>query len=177
MKRTIFILLVFSSFLTSCRKNDDPPVSGIFTINNSRVFSDKLQTWFIYGFTFSKAALVSNLETPPPDITIDNDGTLAVLILQAVNFQNSFYKVGEFADAASAEQAFKNLTSPVVSQWAEWGNPVKPNQVWLYRTANEHYAKLRIISTISETRNSFNYAECTFQWTYQPDGSLTFPGK
>jgi hypothetical protein len=126
---------------------------------------------------FNQAKKVSTLDNPEPDITIDNDGTLSNLILQTNNYKDSFYKVGEYANATLAEQAFISLTSFNVPQWIAWGNPIKPHQVWLFRTADEHYAKIRIISTISEIRNNRNYAECTFQWVYQPDGSLTFPGK
>lgn len=168
---------MFSFFLTSCRKNDIPPNSGIVTINNNREYDDKRQTWYVFGFLFSKANLVSNLESPSPDITIDNDGTLSNLILQANSYQDSFYKIGEYADAALAEKAFKNLTSPSVPQWVVWADSIKSNQVWVYRTGSENYAKIRIISTKNEIRNNLPYGESTFEWLYQPDGSLTFPGK
>jgi hypothetical protein len=90
---------------------------------------------------------------------------------------NGFFLEGEYNDAASAELAFDNLTEPLVNDWAEWANPVKTNQVWVYRSADEHYAKLRIIATFSEARDPRDFASCTFEWVYQPDGSLTFPGK
>ena len=56
-------------------------------------------------------------------------------------------------------------------------DPVIANQVWVYRTGTETYAKIRIISTVNETRDDLPYGECTFEWVYQPDGSTTFPVK
>jgi hypothetical protein len=64
-----------------------------------------------------------------------------------------------------------------VTQWVVWADSLKPNQVWLYKSGNDHFSKLRIVSTVSEVRNNWNYAECTFEWVYQPDGTLTFTGK
>jgi len=174
MKSLIFIILLIAVTLSGCKKDETISNSGIDTINNTLYGTT---TYYAKGFLFSQAKIVSTLNTPKPDITIDNDGTLLNLIIQTNNFMDSFYKVGEFASASEAEQAFNNLTSPSIPQWVVWANPVKPNQVWLFRTSSEHYAKIRIISIISETRDSRNYAECTFQWVYQPDGTLSFPGK
>jgi hypothetical protein len=176
MKRISIILPAIFLILTGCKKDNTPSLSGIVTIDNNLDGNDKTG-YFAYGFSFVLAKKVSTVDNPPPDITIDNDGTIENLILQTNNFKDSFYKYGEFADAASAELAFNNITSPTVMQWVVWANPVKANQVWIFRTSTEHYAKIRIISTNSETRASRNYSECTFNWVYQPDGSLTFPGK
>jgi hypothetical protein len=176
MRNCVFIVLVFAFFLSSCKKKNDPDISGTITINNELTLDQELQTYVNYGFLFSQGKLVSNVGSPKPDITIDNDGTLANLILQA-KINSKFGKYGEYANAALAEQAFNNLNSVNVQQWEDWAYTIKPNQVWIFSTSDDHYAKIRIISTISETRGTRNYAECTFEWVYQPDGSLTFPGK
>jgi hypothetical protein len=177
MKKLLLRLLIFLSILSSCRKDDFTSTSGTVRMNNVGYFSEEFETYYVYGFLFSKAKLVSTLDTPPPDITIDNDGTLSNLILQANNFKNSFYKVGEFTDAVSAEQAFKNLSSPTVPQWVVWADSIEPNQIWLYRSGTDHYTKIRIVNTVSKDSIPKGYAECTFQWVYQPDGTSTFPGK
>jgi hypothetical protein len=57
------------------------------------------------------------------------------------------------------------------------GDSIRNNQIWIYRSGSENYSKFRIISTKSEPGNMRDYAECTFEWVYQPDGTLTFPGK
>lgn len=177
MERYISILFIFALLLTACSKNDDPDTAGTETINNELTFDQQLQTFIGYGFSFSKAKLVSIVESPPPDITVSNDGTLANLILQTGNFKNSFHMAGEYPDAATARQEFDKLTSITFPDWKVWAFGIKANQIWIFRTSTEKYAKIRIISTLSEDRGTQDYAECTFEWVYQPDGSLTFPGK
>ncbi len=91
----------------------------------------------------------------------------------------SFYKAGEYNDAVSAATAYDNLKSATVSeaQWEGLGSPVMENQIWIYRSGTNHYAKFRIISTKTGPGQVKPYAECKFEWEYQPDGTLTFPGK
>jgi hypothetical protein len=177
MKRHLIAILLMLLPLTGCDDSNKPgnvKTSGTETIDNSiyPIGND----YYSIGFNFSLAKKVSSRDTPKPDIILNNEG-LSVFILQTNSGLNGFFLAGEYADAASAKQAFDNLTAPVVSGWAEWANPVIPNQVWVYRSADEHYAKIRIISTFSEERTPIDYAECTFEWVYQPDGTLAFPGK
>ena len=176
MKHPLPIILILLTVFSGCRKNDSVPTAGTDTINNTLGGTD-VAGYYSFGFLFSQAKKVSTLDKPAPDITIDNDGTLLNLILETNNFKDSFYKAGEYTSATLAEQAFNGITSFTVPQWASWGYQIKPNQIWIFRTGSDRYAKIRIINTISEIRNNRNYAECTFQWVYQPDGSLTFPGK
>ncbi len=158
--------------LASCSKNQITPTSGFATIDNT---TGQSQTYYVYGFLFSEAKYVSTLDNPDPDITVDSDGTY--IYLQTTNLNNSFYKFGEYNDSLSAITAFRGITSPTVPQWAEWADKAGPDQIWIFRTGTEHYAKIRIISTFTELRNNRNYARCKFEWVYQPDGTLTFPGQ
>jgi hypothetical protein len=174
MKSPLLIIIMVLTIFSGCRKDNTSRNGGTDTIDNNLYGSGP---YYANGFLFSQAKKVSTLDTPEPDITIDNDGTLLNLILQTNNFKDSFYKAGEYASATLAEQAFVGLTSYSVPQWAAWGFQIKANQIWIFRTSGERYVKIRIINIISEVRNNRNYAECTFQWVYQPDGSLTFPGK
>jgi len=175
MKRSIFLLALFLLFMNSCEEEESIPASGTVTIDNTLAYNAVSQAYYAFGFLFSKAEKVSTLSSPKPDITVDSDG--ASLFFQTNNFRNSFYRTGEYADQTSAVKAFKELTEVNVDQWLEWASPLKPNQVWIYRSGAGHYAKIRIISTVSEVRDNRDYAECTVEWVYQPDGSLTFPGK
>jgi hypothetical protein len=177
MKKYILISFVALFFLPSCRKTNDNPNSGTATINNVLNLDPVLQDYYSLGFLFSAGKLVSSHETPPPDINILSEGIFQNLIFEANNLDNSFYKVGQYSNSATAKNVFDTLVSPVVLQWVEWADSLKANQVWLYKSGNEHYSKLRIVSTVSEIRDYRDYAECTFEWVYQPDGSLTFPGK
>jgi hypothetical protein len=172
MRKSVLTGFVIMILLTSCKKDEIIPTHGIATIDNTTTQS---QTYFIYGFLFAKAKLVTTLDNPDPDITVDSDGTY--LYLQTTNLNNSFYKYGSYNDSISAISAFNSLTSFDISMWEEWAERVEPNQIWIFRTGAERYAKIRIISTLSEPRSPRDFGECTFEWVYQPDGTLTFPGK
>jgi hypothetical protein len=174
MKRILLILLLVFSFLSGCTKDEPTRTSGIDTIDNIRYLST---TYYLYGFSFSQAKLISTNIAQGYDISVDiNPGNAPPsLILQTNNRNPSFYKVGDFANSDEAILAFNNLKTITVTQWQDMADPVKANQVWVYRSGSENYTKIRIISTVNETRNSMAYGECTFQWVYQPDGSVTFP--
>ena len=175
MKRIVFISVVFL-ILTGCTKKEPTRTSGIDTIDNITYVSS---TYYNYGFSFSGAKLISTETTPKPDITlfVNNESVTPRLTLQSDNLNPSFYKVGDFADVTAAQSAFDNLKTVAVTQWQEMADPVNDNQVWIYRSGAETYTKIRIVSTVNEKRTGIDYGECTFQWVYQPDGSLTFPGK
>lgn len=175
MKRTFHILLAIFIALSACTKVEKTRTSGTETIDNTV----HLPTYFVYGFSFSKAKLISNLANPGADISVNvnKDNLPYRLILQANNYKPSFYKVGDYADEAAAKAAFDNLKTVSVSQWTDMADPINANQVWIYRSGSDTYTKIRIVSTVNEKRGLIDYGECTFQWVYQPDGSLTFPGK
>ena len=150
--------------------------SGIDTIDNSTY---QTTTYFVYGFSFSRAMLVSTIESHGYDIVlyVNNDSPPGRLTFQANNLKPSFAKAGDYADAEAAKTAFNNLKTIPALQWQDMADPIAPNQLWIYRTGSENYVKIRIVSTINEIRSTLPYGECTFQWVIQPDGSTTFPGK
>ncbi len=173
MKRAALIILVFAVLVTGCTKTEDTRIKGTDTIDNITYQST---TYYVYGFSFANAKLVSTLENPGPDIIIyvNQDTPPPRLTLQSNNLNPSFFKVGAFPDEASAISAFDNLKTVSVSQWQDMVDPLEVNQVWIFRTSNDHYAKFRIMSTVNETREGVAYGECSFQWAYQADGSTTF---
>lgn len=179
MKRLSHIILLVILALPGCKKNDNNRYSGTMTISNEAAD----QNYSVYGFSVPTGQKILNLYNQQDVITIqpdfEVDYTVRKLYFAANNLYNSFYLFGKYSNDAAASQAFKNLTSFSSPQWVELGDSVKANQVWLFKTSDEKYAKLRIISTFTEKRTSmpFPYAECTFEWVYQSDGSLTFPGK
>lgn len=174
--RLLMSVVILSGLMSSCTKTEPVRTSGIETIDNIQYFST---TYFYYGFTFSSAKLVPTYPEPGPDITlyVNKDNPEYRLTFQAANLKDSFYKVGDYADEPEAITAFDNLLEFSVSQWEGMADPLSDNQVWIYRTGTNTYAKIRVISTINETRDGIAYGECTFEWVYQPDGSLSFPGK
>ena len=176
MKRLLFIITISLSVLPGCTKVEKTRTKGIDTIDN---ITYKTLTYFVYGFSFSTAKLVSTNTNPGPDITVyvNSDNLPNRLMLQANNLKPSFYKAGDFADEEAAKSAFDNLKTASVEQWTDMADPLNVNQVWIYRSGTDNYAKIRIISTVNETRQGMAYGECSFEWVYQPDGSTTFPGK
>jgi hypothetical protein len=175
MKRTIAIILLTLFALTGCKKSDSPKLSGTETIDNT--LSGTGPYWAI-GFSFPLGKKVSTLSSPIDVITINAfPGNFDKSYFDAQNFENSFYLFGSYSDGTSASLAFKNLTSFSVTQWNATGDAVKPNQVWLFKTSSGTYSKFLIKSTVGEVRNTIPFVACTFDWVYQPDGTLTFPGK
>jgi hypothetical protein len=176
MKTNAILIAVLAVLLSACTKVEKTPTSGTVTIDNT-VFQSS--TYFVYGFSFSEANLVSNLADPGSDIIVfvNTDNTPYRLTLQADNLKPSFYKVGDYDNETAAKAAFDNLTSVEVPGWDDMADPLNAHQVWIYRSGKDTYAKIRIVSTVNEMRLNLPYGECTFQWVYQPDGSLTFPGK
>ncbi len=177
MKKCYLVFLMMLVVMPGCKK-DQSKLSGTETINNTLYGSGP---YYAYGFSFSLGKQLSTQGTPVPDMTLivdaDINNNIRRIMLQSENFMNSFYKFGEYATAEQAQQAYAGLTTANVTQWAGLADTVRANQVWLFRTESEHYAKFRIISTVAELRNNIAYGECTFDWAYQPDGTLTFPGK
>jgi hypothetical protein len=175
MKRTLYIIAVVL-FAAGCTRVEDTPTKGTQTIDNT-IFSGT--TYYTYGFSFSKADLVATTKSPGPDITlfVNTDNVPSRLTLQANNLKPSFFKIGETEDETAAKLLFDNLLGFSATTWTDMADPLLPNQVWVYRSGSDHYTKIRIISTINEIRQGVVYGECTFEWVYQPDGSLTFPVK
>jgi hypothetical protein len=53
--------------------------------------------------------------------------------------------------------------------------PLRKNQVWVVRTRDFKYAKIRIIEIVLNTTVNPDFASCRLEWVWQPDGSATFP--
>lgn len=175
MKQICLAILVLSFLLNGCKKDNGPRLSGTDTIDNKLYGTGP---YFALGFSFPASNKISTLNSPLDVFTINAfPGNFNKTYFDAQNFNNSFYRFGIYSDAAAAALAFNSLTSFSVTQWKATGDSVKTNQIWLFRTSSDTYAKFRITSIVGEIRESRPYVECTFEWVYQPDGSLTFPGK
>jgi hypothetical protein len=109
--------------------------------------------------------LYVNTDSQPSRITLQN----------APQNRDSFPKVGDYTDAPSSITAFKNLTSVGSVTWIDTADPVEANQIiWLYRTENYQYAKIRIVAVNNKVRGSWPYGEITFERVLQPNGSPNF---
>jgi hypothetical protein len=178
MRKICLVLFALFFTLSCCKKDDNPVLSGTDTIDNILYGTGP---YYANGFSVTSGKIVSTLNSPLDVITVmadyDINYNVRKIYFATNNFFNSFYRFGQYSDANAASLAFKNLTSFTDPSWTELGDSVKANQVWLYKTNNAGYAKLRIVSTVAEKRDNKPFAGCTFEWVYQPDESFTFPGK
>jgi hypothetical protein len=177
----ITLSMVLAVILTACNKDDKPVYSGTMTIDNE-LFGDG--PYYAYGFSVPTGKRVSTLESPLDVMTVIEDHDISynlrkIFFSSSNLYKNAFYRHGSYADITSAQQAFDALLTFATPVWKEIGDSVKANQVWLFRTNDDKYAKIRVISTFTEKRPSMKnpYVECTFEWVFQPDGSQTFPAK
>jgi len=174
MGKILYAIALMFIVLTSCERGGEDNkelLSGSATINNTLTFDAGTQSYNLYGFSFSEGALVSIL-TGSDYITVGCSDS--VVNIQTDSYTNSFFLYGEYGDATQAENGFNGLLATSVATWEEWAHPVAGNQVWLFRTGEKNYAKFWVKNiTITES----NKVECTFEWAYQPNGTLTFPEK
>lgn len=175
MSRALCIIVILSLLLPGCG-DEEIPTSGVDSIDNILYGNGP---YYALGFSFYSASAVSTLATPGPDIVLYmnmDDFANPRPTFQSSSLMPSFSLKGEYPDEKAAIAAFDGLKSVGAASWTDMADPVKANQLWLYRTGDEKYAKIRIISIVSENRPDlpFRYGKCTFEWVYQPDGSETF---
>ncbi|HEX2922036.1 MAG TPA: hypothetical protein VHO50_12810 [Bacteroidales bacterium] len=183
MKAIKYILISAIVLLLGCGKDpEESSISGTVTIDNNTYF--KNSTYYINGYSFSMGKMISTLEDPGPDISVYADPFDPQMLYFDSNVPlSTFAKIGEFSSETEAKNAFNNLSDvPANATWAGLANPVLANQVWIFKSGRmEKYTKIRITHTFAEQRYNaplqryFDYAECTFEYVHQPDGSLTFP--
>ncbi|MFN8240097.1 MAG: hypothetical protein U0X39_05010 [Bacteroidales bacterium] len=177
MKKLAVILLAIL-ILPSCKKEKDPVWSGTVTINNILYGSGP---YYAKGLSVKTGAIVSTLDGAEDVISVladaNLDNTVRMVYMAVSNFENAFFKYGTYADATAASAAFDGLTSFDQPAWEPWATNLAANQVWLFRTSQDTYAKILVTAATGEKRDDKAFAECTIKWVYQPDGTLTFPAK
>jgi len=176
MKKLIPGITVLLLLLSGCEGGKDKPLSGTVTVT-SELFGTG--PYYSFGFSFVLAEKVTTLSIPPPDISLEAavipGNSDFVPILSANTLKPSFGFKGEYASENEAIAAFNALTDTGTPSWADMGEPLKANQVWVIRTGDTKYAKIRTTSVTLELTGDGPVARCTFQWVYQPDGSTVFP--
>lgn len=175
--RTAVAVFLLTILAVSCGRDESVPLRGTVTID-SRLYGTG--PYYATGFTFLSASVTPTNRNPQPDILVlaetNVSGDVTGVYFSTSAFLPSFHKHGSYPDAASANTAFNNLTEVnPASNWLDLAIPVKVNEVWVFRTRDEKYAKIKIIEVKAEMREGNPYAECKFEWTFQPDGSTTFP--
>lgn len=180
MKGVRVTYLVFISLLlllvTRCSREEEDSFSGINTIE-STLYGDAAG-YYALGFSFDQGKSIPTNGQPRPDITVlpitDTEGDVAGAYLDTPILVAPFGFKGEFASGAEASAFYDNLTVATSSSWMLSANPVKENQVWIFRTTEGNYAKFRVIELKGENRATGPWASMKFEWMVQPDGSESF---
>ncbi len=174
----MILMLILS--VVSCGK-EEVPLRGTVTLSSKILPSDL--SFYAVGFNFTTARFSRTDQTPFPQIVLRADTDVSGLIT-AVSFNGDtgfayspFALEGSYGTAAEASAAFNALNDidPSDYVWSEMGRPVTVNQVWLFRTRDERYARMRILAVSEIYSEDAPYAECRFEWVFQPDGSTSFP--
>ena len=182
MKKIIVIILVPGILLLpGCNKKDKTRTSGEDTLNSERVLEGS--TYTIPGFLFSNGSVIlynPQTSSNTPDIFVlpiaDAQGNVTGAYLDSPNILESFALVGTYGSAAEASEAFNNYTTVNVNTFSALANPILVNQVWVFKTRNDRFAKILILDIETYKVGQEPNAEVRFRWVYQPDGTNTFPG-
>lgn len=178
MKKILIYILSITTLFSCSKEDEKAPTSGETTLS-SRIFQADVNP-YVEGFSFELGKKVSyNLTASPvPDIviekSIDLQGAISGANLSSPKNDAGFYMAGEFDNLTEAEAFFDNLKdigtgihSPSVKQ-------VAANQVYIFKSRSNTYAKILIKNIHLTPDVSLGYADVTFQWVYQPNGEKTF---
>jgi hypothetical protein len=173
------LILLLSVLFSSCDKKNKIKTSGEDKLNSEKVLEGS--TYSIPGFSFESGSVV--LYNPAasqniPDIfalpSSDAQGNVTGAYFDSQNINESFALVGEFSTSDSALSFFNDYKQVDANSFVFLAKPVLKNQVWVFKTRNEKYAKILILDVQAYLKNTEPFAEVTFKWVYQPDGSKTF---
>lgn len=155
--------------LGGCDGNEVPN-SGTITLDNELYESGSY--YYSLGLSFAEGKAVPTLPEPNRYDIIVQAGNEP--FLSANTLEPAFALKGEYGSESEAINAFDALVSVGTVSYIDLALPLKANQVWVIRTRDNKYAKIRTI-TVSYTSGSDPFASCKFEWVFQPDGSTQFP--
>ena len=179
MKLQFIQLLGIMLVLAGCG-GDDQKTSGTITLSSE--LYDGGSYYYAMGLSFDEAGEVPTL---PDQYRADiwlmagqvTTGGPVVAFLTANTFTPPFALAGTYGTESLAKNAFSELMTVGSYSWGEFASPLAAHQVWVVKTRDSKYAKLRIISVTLNTSVTPAAATCSFEWVWQPDGSSTFPAK
>ena len=156
---------------------DDQQNSGTITLTSELYEADSY--YYALGLSFDEGKEVPTLpDQYRADITVQAGplvtGGPDLAYLSANTLNPPFALTGEYATEGDARNAFEALTSVGTVSWIELATPLKANQVWVVKTRDNKYAKLRTIE-VTLTTTPARLGTCKLEWVYQPDGTATFP--
>ena len=178
MKRAFLFSVLLLFAFSGCEKEEDPVTSGEATLTSDRVLEGS--TYSIYGFSFEQGMVIKYNPAGTgtiPDffiLPITDGGQPSGALLDTPNQSKSFSLTAEFSDPLVALQYFNYYKNVIDSNYVFLANPLEENQVWTFRTNSDKFGKILMKEVKALVKNNENYAETTFLWEYQPNGSMEF---
>jgi len=177
MKLWLISAFVVMLLLTGCDGKDQQN-SGTITLTNELYDADSY--YYVLGLSFDEAKTVPTL---PDQYRADiwlmagpvTTGGPVVAYLTINTLNPSFALTGTYGSVGEAISAFEGLKSIGIVSYVDLAAPLEANQVWVVKTRDFKYAKLRIIDVVLDTDATPDFASCKVEWVWQPDGSATFP--
>lgn len=182
MKRVVWIALIALA-LMGCDKQKGPEEKGEIRLS-SETFGTTSYHLLGYHFEDSEFYRYPYQGDKLPDIINEGYRVLGdggrVISLPGFNTpgrMNGFALVGEFASleiARSFYEGYEQVEDGL--QFETVSDTVKLYQVWLQQTSSGNYVKLLVKDILDREGDSgTQFNDVLLDYTYQPDGSTTFP--
>lgn len=177
MRLRLIPVLAVILLLAGCGKDDQKP-SGTITLTSE--LYDAGSYYYALGLSFDEAEAVPTLpDQYRADITVQagpvTTGGPVVAFLNGNTLNPSFALIGTYGSESDAKTAFDGLKSVGTLTYVDLAAPLADNQVWVVKTRDFKYAKVRIIEVVLNTTADPDFASCMLEWVWQPDGTATFP--
>ncbi len=187
MKRIATMMLagaILAAGMSSCELFRGPDRSGEIELSSQLFGTD---TYYLFGYHYEDGEYYRFpfQGDPVPDIINEGMRTLQggeLVVLPQFNSPKRGEKVGfalygEYNTIDLAREAYKNLVSVGNDlQYETLSDTVELYQVWVQRTGDGNYAKLLVKDILFDQGESGNkYNQVIMEYTYQPNGSSTFP--
>jgi len=175
-----YIVLLWVSFaLSGCKALTGPSRTGEINLS-SETFGE---TYYLFGYSYEDEEYYRFQYQGEPLPDIINEGFRSLIggnYLPGFNTPgktNGFALVGEFESLESARSYYEGYSDVEDDlQFVTVSDTVELYQVWVQQTNIGNYVKLLVkdIKTF-EGETGTVYNEVKAEYTYQPDGSSTFP--
>ncbi len=180
MKLWLIPALAVMILIAGCEGKDQQKNSGTITLTNE-LFGTTV--YYSMGLSFKEGGSISSLTNPGPDVFVEagplSADSPAEPFLSANTLEPAFALIGEYLTSSEAVNAFRALTDASslssVFSFLDLAAPLRGNQIWVVRTRDHKFAKIRIIEVVLNTAASPVFASCKLEWVWQPDGTATFP--
>jgi hypothetical protein len=178
------LLLAGMVGMAGCEVFGGPDRKGTIELSSQLFGAD---SYYLFGFNFENADYYRFpfQGDPLPDIINEGIRILQggeVAILPQFNTPTTgekigFAKIGEFTDLEEARSYYASYTSVENDlQFEIDSDTIELYQVWVQKTAAGNYAKMVVTDIrFGESESGSKYTEVVMDYTYQPNGSSTFP--